>query len=80
MHRCAEIHNSVSSLVSLLHAKGEHHVELGVSRKRRNNIDLQKIISWFNDHSPFSITEPCLKGINCNNAETVKISKDHCII
>ena len=44
MHRCAEIHNSMSSLISLLHAKSEHHVELGVSRKWRNDIDLQNNI------------------------------------
>ena len=81
MHRCAEIHNSMSSLTSLLHVSSERYVELGVSRKRRNNIDLQKMIGWLNDHNPFSITEPCLKslsagivateGINCDDAETV---------
>ena len=51
MHRCAEIHNSMSSLTKLLHVSSEQHVELGASRKRRDNIDLQKIISWFNDHN-----------------------------
>ena len=81
MHRCAEIHSSMSSLTSLLHVSSEQHVELGVSRKRRDNTDLQKIISWFNNHNPFSFTEPCLKslstrliateGISCNDAETV---------
>ena len=81
MHHCAEIHNSMSSLTSLLHVSSEQHLELGVSRKQRDNIDLQKMISWFNDHNPFSITEPCLKslstgiiateGINCDDAETV---------
>ena len=81
MHRCAEIHNSMSSLTSLLHVSSEQHVELGVSRKRRDNIDLQKMISWFNYHNPFLITDPCLKSlstgiiateeINCDDAETV---------
>ena len=71
----------MSSLASLLNVSSEQHVELGVSRKRRDNINLQKIISWFNGHNPFSITEPCLKslstgliateGINCDDAEAV---------
>ena len=81
MHRCAEIHNSMSSLTKLLHVSSEQDVELGASRKRRDNIDLQKIISWFNDHNPFSVNEPCLKRlstglianeeINCDDAEKV---------
>ena len=81
MHHCAEIHNSMSSLTSLLHVSSEQHVEFCVSRKRRDNIDLQKMISWFNYHNPFLITDPCLKSlstgiitteeINCDDAETV---------
>lgn len=71
----------MSLLTSLLHVTSEQNVEHGVGRKRRDNIDLQKIISWINDHNPFSITVPCLKslspefiateGINCNDPETV---------
>ena len=70
-----------SSLTRLLHVSNDQHVELGVSRKRRDTIGLQKMISWFDGHNPFSITEPCLKsfstgiiateGINCDDAETV---------
>ena len=81
MHRCAEIHNSISSLTKLLHVSSEQHVELGASRKRRDTFDLQKIISWFNDHNPFLVNEPCLKSlstgltaneeINCDDAERV---------
>ena len=68
IHHCAEIHNSLSSLISLLHVSSEQHVELGV---RRHNIDLQEIISRFHDHKPFSITGPILKSLSTGNAETV---------
>ena len=75
MHRCPEIHNSMSSLTSLLHVSSEQHVELGVSRKRKDNIDLQKMISWFNDHNPFSIAEPCLKSLSTGIIATVMINQ-----
>ena len=81
IHHCAEIRNSMSSLIRLLHVTSEQHVELGASRKRRDKIDLQKIISWFNDRNSSSVTEYCLnslstgliatKEINCDDAETV---------
>ena len=61
----------MSSLISLLHVISEQHVELGVCRKRKHNIDLQENIRWFHYHNPFSITEPIFKSLSTGNAETV---------
>ena len=81
MHRCAEVHESLSILTNLIHANNERHIELGRCRKKRGNTDLQKLLLWFNCHEPFDLAEFRLKSlstglvasddINCDNAEAV---------
>ena len=81
MERCAEVHESLSILTNLIHANSEQHVELGRSREKRDNTDLQKLLLWFNCDGPLNLAEFCLKSlftglvasenINCDNAEAV---------
>ena len=83
MHRCASVHNAMSDLTGLLHKTSEQHTELGQSRIKRDNADLQKIINWFCYHNPFSVEDPSLRslstgltamkenGINCDDADSV---------
>ena len=53
MHRCADIHNGMCNLTGLQHRSSEQHVEMGVTRRKRDNDDLRKICAWFNKHNPF---------------------------
>ena len=83
MHRCASVDNAMSDLTGLLHKTSEQHTELGQSRIKRDNADLQKIIHWFCWHDPFSVDDPSLRslstgltainedGINCDDADSV---------
>ena len=43
MHRCTEIHNSMSSLTSLLHVSSEQHVELGISKNGEITLIFKKL-------------------------------------
>ena len=61
MHRCTNVHYSMSVLTGLLHSNSEQHIELGKSRLKRDNSDLEKLINWFDIHEPFNKIETNLK-------------------
>ena len=74
----------MSEITDSKHETSEQHIELGKSRVSRDNIDLNKIITWLKNCNPFCPIDPnlrCLhtgmssiKGhdtINCDNAEDV---------
>ena len=42
MHRCAGIHDAMGNLTGQLHCTSAQHTELGKSRIRRDNSDLDK--------------------------------------
>ena len=89
MHRCAGVHEAMTTLTNLKHMTSEQHIELGISRSRRDFKDLSKIQEWFDQHEPFDLNEPRLRslssgltaadgdGINCDRTEVVgaKIQK-----
>lgn len=67
------------------HKTSEQHVELGVSRSKRDFKDLSNIQEWFDQHEPFNLNEERLRslssgltatdgdGVNChNNPETTR--------
>ena len=68
-------------LTNLIHANIEHHIELGKNQQKHDNIDLPKLILWFNCYESFDLSEFCLKSlsaglvisddINCDKAEAV---------
>lgn len=83
MHGCASVHNSMTELTNLQHKTSEQHVELGRSRIKRDNSDLEKLDQWFNTYNPFLENESSLKSIfsgltscdedniNCDQTEAV---------
>ena len=85
MHRCAGIHQSMSDFIELQLATSEQHVEMRVSRIKRDFEDINKMITWLQNHNPFDDTDPSLRslssgqasnekdGINCDIAEDVGI-------
>ena len=84
MHKCAAVHNAMSSVTGLSHRTSEQHVEMSSSRCQRDVEDLQKIFKRFCQHDPFDVHETQLKslstgltattndGINCDNEEVVR--------
>ena len=85
MHRCAGIHQSMSDFTELQLAFSEQHVEMRVSRIKRDFEDINKMITLLQNHNPFDDTDPSLRslssgqasdekdGINCDIAEDVGI-------
>ena len=82
MHRSAEVHNAMITLTGHSHRTSEQHVELGASRIRRDNADLQKFLQWFESHDPFVTDDSSLRSLssgltdsdtvlNCDEAEDV---------
>ena len=52
MHRCAEVTDAVTSIVSLSNTVDQHK-ELFSARIKHDNDDFVKIQSWFKSHNPF---------------------------
>ena len=89
MHKCAGIHDAMTTTTNLKHKASEQHVELGISRSNRDFSDLSKIQEWFDQHEPFDLNEERLRslstgltategdGVNCDKTEEVgaKIQK-----
>lgn len=83
MHRCAAIHNSMSTLTNVIHRTSEQHVDLTASRRQRDMADMEKLDAWFQTHDPFDPDIPTLRSlstgltagesdnINCDDAEVV---------
>jgi len=81
MHRCASIHNAMTTLTNLHFNSSEQHVELGTARRNRDYNDLTLIANWLDQHNPFDFDNLKLRslstgitaedgdGINCDLAE-----------
>ena len=59
MHKCAGIHDAMTTMTKLKSSTSEQHVDLGASRCNRDFKDLKKIQGWFNSHEPFDVDENC---------------------
>ena len=82
-HRCSAIHEALSKLTNTVHRTSEQHAELGASRLNRDIKDLEKVIEWFKENSPFDMRHQELRSlesgatatkednINCDDAESV---------
>ena len=75
MHKCAGIHNAMTTITNSEHRTSEQHVDLGTSRSNRDFRDLSKIQEWFNHHKLRSLSSGLTAtdgdGINCHNTEEV---------
>jgi hypothetical protein len=83
MHKCAEIHDAMTTLTERGLMSSEQHIELGTSRSNRDFHDLTKIKEWFDEHDPFDMSDGKLRslssaltacigdGINCDDTECV---------
>ncbi|KAG1647735.1 hypothetical protein GQR58_030367 [Nymphon striatum] len=63
MHTCAKVHMAMTELTGNDHKTSQQHIELGASRIKRDNDDLEKIKTWLCEHDPFDENETLLKNI-----------------
>ncbi|KAK6168833.1 hypothetical protein SNE40_020007 [Patella caerulea] len=81
MHHRAAIHDAMTTLTGRRRTSSNQHVELGTSRKHRDQADLAKFRQWLDNHNPFEPGIPVLRSlstgitatedINCDRAEEV---------
>ncbi len=64
MHKCAGVHDAMTTMTKLKITISEQHVDLGVSRCKRDYKDLKKIQEWFNYHEPFDMDEKKLRSLS----------------
>ena len=84
IHACAGIHSAMTELTKNQHKTSGQHVDLGCSRMKGDNEDLEKLKFWLKTNNPFIEEEPSLKSIstgltaseadqiNCDDAEKVR--------
>ena len=63
MHVCASMHDAMTTLTGNTHKTSNQHVELGKSRMKRDNDDLEKVCTWFESHNPFDENNSLLRSI-----------------
>ena len=57
MHKCAGVHDAMTTMTEVKTKASEQHIELGRSRCKRDFQDLLKIQEWFDQHEPFDLKE-----------------------
>ena len=80
MHRCAEISERMNEITSATY-ESQTHKEMQPGRIKRDNIDFEKIQSWFRSHNPFTYGENLVsldsglvdekKRVNCDRSGEV---------
>ncbi len=83
MHKCAAVHDAMTTATNLKHKTSEQHVEFGNFKNQARSRRLGEIQSWFSQHEPFNLNQPKLcslssgltasegDGVNCDEAEQV---------
>ena len=83
LHSCGEIEQTIRTVTETNRQTSEQHVELGVSRCRRDHADLMKVYEWLQQFNPFDTGDNRLRsltsglaakdgdGMNCDRAEVV---------
>ena len=64
IHKCAGVHNAMTTVTNYEHRTSEQHIDLRTSRSHRDFRDLGKIQEWFNHHKPFNLSEHKLRSLS----------------
>ena len=64
MHKCAGVHDAMTTTTNLKHKTSEQHIDLGTSRSSRDYDDLRKIQEWFKQYEPFNPNQPKLCSLS----------------
>ena len=57
MHRCAAVHDALTTATHIKQVSSEQHIDLSTSRCNQYFSDLGKIQEWFDVHVPFDSEE-----------------------
>ena len=57
LNHCAAVYDAMSSLSGLTVKSSEQHVDMGISRRKRDLEDCTLFIEWFKNHNPFTIED-----------------------
>ena len=82
MHKCSQVHESMTRFTELQHTTSDQHIEMGKLRVQGDIEDLTKISQWFDIYDPFlgkdslhcissGLTVPNESDINCDQVEEV---------
>jgi hypothetical protein len=64
MHKMATVHSSLNSLLALDGVTQDfNHKESGSSRIQRDNNDMKKMLTWFENHNPFHVADGRLRNL-----------------
>ena len=63
----------MSDFIELQLATSEQHVEMRVSRIKRDFEDINKMITWLQNHNPFDDTDPSLRSLSFGQAQMKKM-------
>jgi hypothetical protein len=61
--QCATVHLAMYSLTSL-HQTNQEHVDMGVSRVRRDVVDMKKFEDWLDVNDPFDVRDGRLRSLS----------------
>lgn len=64
MHRCAGVHQTMTTITGLQHATSDQHVEMRNSRVKRDMMDQEKMVKWFQCHNPFCAVSASLCSLS----------------
>jgi len=64
MHECANVHLAMSSMTGS-QSGNQDHVELGATRVDRDRRDLDKILDYLAENSPFMVHDSRLRSLSC---------------
>ena len=58
----------MSDFTELEFSNSDEHVEMGISRVRRDYEDIKKMLDWLQNHNPFDDTDPSLRSLSSGHA------------
>jgi len=64
MHKCAEVHDAMTTMTEVKTKASEQHIELSRSRCKRDFQDLLKIQKCFDQHEPFDLKGVKLRSLS----------------
>ena len=64
LHKCAAVHDAMTTTTNLKHMTSDQHIELSSSRCKHDFEDLSTVQKWFDQHEPFNVNERRLRSLS----------------
>ena len=63
-HRCSSVHDAMTNLTLAKHKTSDQHIEIGISRRKKDTEALKKLVDWFENNNPFDPNYPALRSLS----------------